>query len=361
MKNIFRCAFAAVMVAGCNAAAAQSPSSSEAILQRLDAIDKRNAKLESENAALRERVRVLERGHHNTAADARRPSPTPAGAQPKEATKDATSAMAMMPKYAGPAYKAPPAIPAAYSWTGFYVGANAGGAIGDSQWSDPTLTPPELGSHKMTGWLGGFQAGYNWQTGHLVLGAEGTYHFSDLRGDHQNITVAALGPPVALPQFGTSTDRFSTRIDGIATLAGRIGFASDSLDRTLFYAKGGAAYASGSAAQATNAGVLFFGGGPAPQVITFTGNRTGSDNRWGWMAGLGLEQGLTENWSAKIEYDYLDFGTKSLRLSGTGCLASGGLQACGPSTSSFDVRQNAQLLMLGISYRFNNGPVVAKY
>nr|WP_244645824.1 outer membrane beta-barrel protein [Bradyrhizobium campsiandrae] len=266
-----------------------------------------------------------------------------------------------MPKSTGPAYKAPPAVAAAYSWTGFYVGANAGGAIGDRQWSDPTLAPPELGSHKMTGWLGGFQAGYNWQTGHLVLGAEGTYQFSDLRGDHQNVTVAALGPPLALPQFGTSTDRFSTRIDGIATLAGRIGFASDSLDRTLFYAKGGAAYASGSAAQATNAGVLFFGGGAAPQVITFTGTRTVTDDRWGWMAGLGLEQGLTENWSAKIEYDYLDFGTKSLRLTGAGCLASGGLQACGPATSSFDVRQNAQLLMLGINYRFNNGPAVAKY
>ncbi len=353
------------MIAGCDTASAQSTSSSEAILQRLDAIDKRNAKLETENATLRERVRVLEEGNHKRGADARRPSPAPASGQPKEAAKEAarevTSAMAMMPKaYAGPSYKAPPVTPAAYSWTGFYVGANAGGGIGDSQWSDPTLAPPELGSHKTTGWLGGVQAGYNWQTGHLVLGAEGTYHVSDLRGDHQNTTVAALGPPLATPQFGVLTDRYSTRIDGVATLAGRIGFASDSLDRTLFYAKGGAAYASESATQATNAGLLLFGGG-APQVITFTGNRTGGDNRWGWMAGLGLEQGLTENWSARIEYNYLDFGTKSVRLSGVGCIASGGVQFCQPITSSSDVRQNAQLLTLGISYRFNNGPVVAKY
>jgi outer membrane immunogenic protein len=345
------------MIAGGNTASAQSPSSSDAILQRLDSIDKRNAKLESENAALRERVRILEQGHRMRAADERRASPAPASGQPREAT----SAMAMMPKtYASPAYKAPPVVPAAYSWTGFYVGANAGGGIGDRQWSDPTLAPPELGSHKTTGWLGGLQAGYNWQTGHLVLGAEGTYHVSDLRGDHQNTTVAALGPPVALPQFGVLTDRYSTRIDGIATLAGRIGFASDSLDRTLFYAKGGAAYASESTAQASNAGILLFGGG-APQAITFTGTRTGSDNRWGWMAGLGLEQGLTDNWSAKIEYNYLDFGTKSVRLSGFGCTASGGAQACASITSNPDVRQNAQLLTLGINYRFNNGPVMTKY
>ena len=78
------------------------------------------------------------------------------------------------------------------------------------------------------------------------------------------------------------------------------------------------------------------------------------------MAGLGLEQGLTDNWSAKIEYDYLDFGTKSVHLSGTGCPASGGVQLCTPVTSDFDVRQNTHLLMLGINYRFNNSPVVAK-
>jgi len=345
-------------MAGCNAASAQSPSSSEAILQRLDAIDKRNAKLESENAALRDRVRVLEQGHRSTTADVRRPGPAPASGQPKEAT----SAMAMMPKaYPSPAYKAPPVVPAAYSWTGFYVGANAGGGIGDSQWSDPNPPPTDLGSHKRTGWIGGVQAGYNWQAGRLVLGVEGAYHASDLRGDHQNTTVAALGPPLAIPQFGVLTDRYATRIDGIATLAGRVGFASDSLDRTLFYAKGGAAYASESASQASNAGLLVFGGGPAPQVITFTANRTGSDNRWGWMAGLGLEHGLTDNWSAKIEYDYLDFGTKSVHLSGVSCAASGGVQLCTPAISDSDVRQNAHLLMLGINYRFNGTPVVAKY
>ncbi|MCP4621364.1 MAG: porin family protein [Bradyrhizobium sp.] len=354
MRNKLLVTFAVAMIAGPHAVSAQSTSSSSAelIMQRLDAIDKRNAKLESENAALRERLRALEDGKGRAIATASRPSATPPAAAPRESN----SAMAMMPKSAGVTYKAPVAVPAAYNWTGFYIGANAGGGLADTQWSDPTLSPSDLGSHKATGWLAGVQGGYNWQTGNLVLGVEGTYHFSDLRGDHQNTISAALA---GLPQFGVLTDRLATNIDGTATLAGRIGFASDSIDRTLFYAKGGAAYVRESFAQTTVANVLLLGA--PPQALTANIIRTGSDNRWGWLAGLGLEHGLTENWSAKIEYDYLDFGTRSVRLNGTGCISAGGPAFCQPATSNFDIRQNAQLLMFGINYRFNNSLVVAKY
>lgn len=356
MKTKLFAVAAVAMIASPHVASAQSTSSpsAEAILQRLDAIDKRNTKLESENAALRERLRALEQGNRKPIATAPRATPVAAS------SREPASAMAMMPKSGGVAYKAPVAVPATYNWTGFYIGANAGGGIADQQWSDPTLPPAfpaDLGSHKATGWLGGFQGGYNWQTGRLVLGVEGTYDFADWRGDHQNVTVAAITTPI--PQFGTLTDRYSTRIDGVATLAGRLGIASDSFDRTLFFAKAGAAYVRESYSQTTT-GAIQFGAAP-PQLLSFYGLRTGTEDRWGWMAGLGLEHGLTENWSAKIEYDYIDFGTKSVRLSGTGCISDGGPSFCTPATSNPNIRQNAQLLTLGINYRFNSGLIVAKY
>jgi outer membrane immunogenic protein len=341
-----------MMIAGSSHAVAQSITapSTDAIVQRLDALDKRNAKLESENAALRDRVRLLEIGKRKTVADVPPPSTKPKGPD---------SAMAMMPKsYA----KAPGAIPmvAPYDWTGFYIGASAGGGIADKRWSDPTSSPPDLGSHKATGWLAGVQGGYNWQRGNLVLGVEGTYHFADMRGDHQNTNTVTISSDGALA-LATLSDRYATKIDGLATIAGRVGFASDPIDRTLFYAKGGAAYVKESFTQTRNAGELLFPADVSPAALNFSATSTGSDNRWGWLAGLGLEHGLTENWSAKIEYDYLDFGTRSVGLSGIGCISAGAASACQPVTSKVNIQQNMQLLTLGINYRFNSSPVVAKY
>jgi outer membrane immunogenic protein len=346
-----------VIIAGSSHAVAQSipVPSADAIVQRLDALDKRNEKLESENAALRDRVRLLEVGKRTMTAAAPPPSAQPASAKPK----GPDSAMAMMPKsYA----KAPNAYPVVgpYDWTGFYIGANLGGGISDKGWSDPTANPTDLGSHKATGWLAGVQGGYNWQRGNLVLGVEGTYHFADMRGDHQNTNTLTLGSDGSAT-FVTVSDRYATKIDGIATIAGRVGFASDPIDRTLFYATGGAAYVKESFTQTTNGGELILPAGAPPAAVNFSATRTGSDNRWGWLAGLGLEHGLTENWSARIEYDYLDFGTRSVGLSGIGCTSSGPVSLCAPVTSKFNIQQNMQLLTLGINYRFNSSPVVAKY
>jgi outer membrane immunogenic protein len=349
-----------MMIASSSHAFAQSAPSTDVIMQRLDALDKRNdaldkrnAKLESENAALRERVRLLEVGKRNIATAASPPPQPPNGA----------SAMAMTTSAVGAAYKAPNASPVvAYNWTGFYVGAHLGGGLAQKQWTDldssSPLGSPDMGSHKATGLLGGIQGGYNWQIGHLVLGVEGQYSFANLNGDHQNT--------ITLGDFGISTisgvltkaERFSTKVDSIATIAGRIGFASDPIDRTLFYAKGGAAFAKDKyAGQSTASAFECIGISPC-STLSIGGNDSvsGSQNRWGWMVGAGLEHGLTENWSAKIEYNYLDFGTKTVTLQGTSCLSSGGVTLCQPATpANYNIQQNIQLITLGINYRFNGG------
>ena len=81
-----------------------------------------------------------------------------------------------------------------------------------------------------------------------------------------------------------------------APFAGRLGFA---LDRVLFYGKGGTAFANDKY--------------ELNSIAAYRANET----RWGWMAGAGIEYSFTDNWSAKIEYNYLDFGSRAVRFTDT--------------------------------------------
>jgi outer membrane immunogenic protein len=92
---------------------------------------------------------------------------------------------------------------------------------------------------------------------------------------------------------------------------------------------------------------------------------TGSKTRWGWMAGIGLEFGIFDNWTAKVEYNYLGFGTKKVRLAGTAQVFEDGVD---PDETvavfrDFDVKQDIQLVKFGVNYRFGWGaaPVAARY
>lgn len=348
-------------------------SSSDAILQRLDALDKRNAKLEQDNTALRERLRLIED----------RQQPRAAAATPRPATltreRPPAAAMAMVPPPG--AYKAPIAAAAPYSWTGFYAGGHFGGGLAQKKWNDLTPIDPlsaptftdntaqDMGSHNATGLLGGIQGGYNWQFAHWILGVEGQYSFADLTGDHQN-TVALggsvnLGAGTTLSEIGTQVATLATRVDGIGTIAGRVGFASDSIDRTMFYVKGGAAYARDRYTEATNTAISFCvtqNGASNCTAAGFTGSFSGSQNRWGWMGGVGLEYGLTQNWSAKVEYDFLGFGTQNVNMPGTLCQTLTTNCVAVPR-QTMAIEQNIQLLKFGVNYHFNAMPtaVTARY
>src|SRR5262245_39714382 len=86
--------------------------------------------------------------------------------------------------------KAPRAVAPAWNWTGLYVGGHLGAGWARKQWSDDTFEAnpftADLGSHNAIGVLGGFQAGFNYQVGRVVLGVEGQFSFADLKGDHQD-------------------------------------------------------------------------------------------------------------------------------------------------------------------------------
>jgi len=288
-----------------------------------------------------------------------------------------------------------------YNWTGFYIGGHFGGGWGRDGFTetacggtagfvcgpnhvkgaldDTTVglagSIGDVGSHQFSGALGGVQAGYNWQIGRFLVGVEGQFSWSDMKGDHQNTTsstfvTAESSPPLFSQLFeGTNSDRFYSNVKNVGTIAARLGLVSGPEGRTLFYAKGGAGYAKTdfTLAQQFSAG-RFAAPNFAPPAgpssaasLNGAGAFTGSATRWGAMAGAGLEFALFGGWIAKVEYDHLFLGTKSVDLTGS---QTSILQSRGPETiittgtaggtRTFSVQQDINIVKFGLNYRFGN-------
>jgi outer membrane immunogenic protein len=154
-----------------------------------------------------------------------------------------------------PIYKAPPPVQV-FGWTGFYVGANVGYSWGRSS-NDWDFFAPNLNifagtttcipaggalcaagsdSNKLNGVIGGLQAGYNWQTGSLLVGIETDIQASGQEGDRIFSTGFPVNPTLP-PALVEAT--YTQKLQWLGTARGRIGFATD---RTLLYVTGGLAY-----------------------------------------------------------------------------------------------------------------------
>jgi outer membrane immunogenic protein len=199
--------------------------------------------------------------------------------------------------------KAPPPA-ASSSAPSFYVGAHLGYG-----WSKFSAAEDPENNISAGGFLGGFQLGANYQINSIVLGLEGDFSLASVIGRATDPTGAIAG---------------SVRHQWFTTLAGRLGYA---YGRTLPYLKGGAAW------------TRYRWSFDAPGV----GNGFGTINRAGWMVGLGVEHAFWDNVSAKIEYNYLDFGKKTETVTGTGGLVA----------DPADIRLYAHLVKLGLNYRFS--------
>jgi outer membrane immunogenic protein len=218
-----------------------------------------------------------------------------------------------------PVYKAAPAP--MFSWTGCYVGGNIGGGWARNTWNLVSAggLDDEAAPHSH-GLLGGGQVGCDYQAGAWVFGVEGMFDWSDLRG-------SALDP---LAAGVIENDKFKW----LGTATGRVGYA---FDRTLFYAKGGAAWVNGR----------HFFTGPAGTTGTLTQTTDG------WVVGGGVEWSFAPQWSVKVEYDHIDLSRKNGLFS--------------PNDSEiFGFRgQKIDAVTVGLNYRFGDpwgkGPVSAKY
>ena len=189
-----------------------------------------------------------------------------------------------------------------YTWTGFYIGGNAGYGWGNGDTHFHPLPDaatffdlaPQSLSPDPSGFIGGGQIGYNWQWNKwLVLGAETDFQGSDIEGHDTRFGFPDI---TGAPNFA-APDSFITaheRMQWFGTARGRIGFAP--LCRLMVYATGGLAYANTDYSANTN----FDNGFTYPVSFTRT--------TLGWTVGGGLEYAISHHWSVKAEYLYYDLG-----------------------------------------------------
>jgi outer membrane immunogenic protein len=252
-----------------------------------------------------------------------------------------------------PIYTKAPLLAPQWSWTGFYIGGNAGYAWGhsdlDTVAGGPTFAPGYFastsfgpvdaagqGTLKPHSFVGGGQVGYNWQAGHLVAGLEADYDYFHLNASR---AVSAAYPCCAPNSPFTMAQSLST--NWLFTARPRLGYAADNW---LIYATGGVAVTDLSTTQNFGDPVLSsFGAGESISV---------SSTKVGWAAGAGVEYGVTRNWSVRAEYLHVDFGS----VSGTGALVpTAGLIAQGNTASnpfSSSANLSADMVRLGANYRF---------
>ena len=203
-----------------------------------------------------------------------------------------------------------PALKTVYDWTGFYIGGHVGyggGSLGPG--TNPLPEEGQLFPPSITGLIGGYQAGYNKQfSNHVVLGVEAD---------------ASFGSPLDAVRLTPAP--FNTTLDYVSTVRGRAGYA---FDRWMPYLTGGFAWGHSHVNLNDGAGSVFAAPG---QIQT------------GWTAGAGVEFAVSGNWSAKLEYDYIDLGRQTYDLTGFGL-------------PNVNVDPRVNLVKLGLNYRFADAP-----
>jgi opacity protein-like surface antigen len=202
------------------------------------------------------------------------------------------------------------AAPSAYDWTGLYIGGHLGAGFSYRNWTLADGATVEAGDAAMVGG----QIGLNYQLGKWVVGAEGGLSWGNLKDE-------------SVCPDGTNT--CWTRQTWLATVTGRIGYA---FDPALFYLKGGAAFTRTD----------YF---KTAQIVSVF-DETGGDRRNGWTVGAGMEYALWRNWTLRLEYEYLEFGSRSFAMTNV---------ATGVFAENVVVRQTAHEVKLGINYLFNAG------
>jgi opacity protein-like surface antigen len=225
-------------------------------------------------------------------------------------------------------FKAQPRLAAvAYDWTGFYVGGFTGATVGDSKWFFPDIASGV--NTRTAGLLAGVDAGYRKQFGSWVVGVEGDLAATNAKGGtscFSNINNVAFG--------GAMETNCNNDIRWMATATGKLGYA---WNRVMLYGKAGGAWTDNTLDVSCNADpIVAFNCTPANSFVNIA-HASATVHQFGWTAGIGFELALNRNWSAKAEYDYLNFGTQNVVLT---------------DTTRVSLRQDFNQVKIGLNYRF---------
>jgi outer membrane immunogenic protein len=222
-----------------------------------------------------------------------------------------------------PAYTKAPVQVEVWNWTGFYIGGHIGAGWGTTESSLDSIAAPGLGTTPLglaltqnspSGFLGGGQIGYNFQSGWAVFGVQADIAGLDVKGTTPCLVVLSC----------------TSDTNWLATVSGRVGAVV--ADKTLVYVKGGAAWLNSTNSFTAPAGLgLGAIGGSADSTSL------------GWLLGFGAEYAFTRNWSAFIEYDYMDFEKTSVSINSTGPLGA---------TANTTIQNKLSIAKVGVNYRF---------
>jgi outer membrane immunogenic protein len=210
------------------------------------------------------------------------------------------------------------AVPYMYDWSGFYIGGNAGYGWSRDCWGGFGTSALSEGCSTQAGALLGGQGGYRLQFGQFVLGVEAEGDWTSMRGSIPSLFVPG------------GTD--SAKVTSVGLFTGQVGYA---MNNALLYLKGGAALTNNNFLVSNAAGV---------------GQFFLSSDRWGASVGVGLDYGITPNWSVGLEYDHLFMGNANNSFScSSGCAAV-----------LNTISQGVDMVTVRVNYKFG-GPVAARY
>jgi outer membrane immunogenic protein len=228
--------------------------------------------------------------------------------------------------------KAPAMVEHIATWSGLYIGGNAG--YGSGGRTDFSFLPSPVAfavdntslDTKPKGAIWGAQIGYNWQMGSLVTGLEADIQGADIKGSASRSPIVFNEGTLPIPGSFLSSDQ---KLSWFGTVRGRLG--ATVVPDLLLYGTAGLAYGEIK--------------GSANTFFTATNNypAKGSETRVGWTAGAGAEWMFARHWSAKVEYLYVDLGSASAI----------GLSAVHPAlsaSSSWKTQEN--IVRAGVNYHF---------
>jgi outer membrane immunogenic protein len=245
--------------------------------------------------------------------------------------------------------KAPVFADPGYNWSGFYLGGNVGYSWGRSNDTSAftngagTTLSTSIGSSNLDGVVGGGQAGYNWQVQNWVWGLEADIQATGERGSRDiGCPVGLCTPRTVVPGFlalvilapGAAVPAsLDQKIDWFGTVRARAGVLVT--PRVLFYATGGLAYGEVNTSETIGGSVS-----------------STSSTRVGYTVGGGIEGAIGGNWTAKLEYLYVDLGRTSGSFATTIPAFGAGAVANGTLTSSYNSRVTDNVLRVGVNYNF---------
>ena len=228
-------------------------------------------------------------------------------------------------------YKAAAPATQPWSWSGVYFGAHAGYGWARDPFNNVSVNLVPLFGIDSSGFVGGVQAGANWQSGRVVGGLEIDLSGSDIKGSTSSSTSAG-----GITRQGSQSDK----LDWFGSARARLGYLVT--PDVLLYGTGGPGWARMVSDQE---GVTTFVGFPTPN----TTSAVTPSWMFGWVAGLGVEARIANtNWLARLEYLHYDFGSGSSSLN---TLAGGFVTTVTSGHLTNDVVQ------AGVSYKFDGfGP-----